>query len=200
MRRHRALLSTILLTWLACAVPAVAQLKVGTVDVNRAIKEHPRTKDAEAKINEARTAAKKEFDERAESYKRTLEEVDKLSSQLEAPALGAEGKAAKAKERDAKIAALRTMEREINEFRATREQQLQQQVLRMRESIVQEITDAVMERVKANNMDLVLDKSGATANGLSAILFSRDSADFTAEVIASLHRSQPKATATPAKP
>ena len=48
------------------------------------------------------------------------------------------------------------MEREINEFRQTREQQLQQQAMRMREGIVKEITDIVMERVKTNGMDLGL--------------------------------------------
>ena len=35
------------------------------------------------------------------------------------------------------------MEREINEFRQTRERQLQEQALRMREGIVKEITDVV---------------------------------------------------------
>ena len=59
-----------------------------------------------------------------------------------------------AKDRDEKIANIKTMEREINEFRQTREQQLQQQAMRMREGIVKEITDIVLERVKTNGMDL----------------------------------------------
>ena len=41
------------------------------------------------------------------------------------------------------------MEREINDFRQTREQQLQQQMLRLREGIVKEIADVVMERGKS---------------------------------------------------
>ena len=56
------------------------------------------------------------------------------------------------------------MEREINEFRQTRERQLQQQAMRMREGIVKEITDIIMERVKTNGMDLVFDKSGLSMN------------------------------------
>ena len=40
------------------------------------------------------------------------------------------------------------MEREINEFRQTREKQLQEQAVRMRDGIVKEITDVVMEKVK----------------------------------------------------
>jgi Skp family chaperone for outer membrane proteins len=53
-------------------IAAFAQgtLKVGTVDMQRAFKEYSRTKDAEAKINDAKNAAKKEYDDRAESYRR----------------------------------------------------------------------------------------------------------------------------------
>lgn len=174
---------------------AQAQLKVGTVDINRLIKEHAKTKEAETKLNEAKNAAKREFDERADAYKKALDEINRLGAQLDAPALSAEAKTAKARERDDKIAAIKTMEREINEFRASREQQLQQQVMRFRGTIVKEITDAVMERVKANNMDLVFDKSGASANGFSPVLFSRADADFTAEVIAAVQKSSETAAA-----
>ena len=38
---------------------AQGSLKIGTVDMSRAFKEYNKTKDAEAKINEAKNAAKK---------------------------------------------------------------------------------------------------------------------------------------------
>ena len=149
-------------------------LKVGTVDMNRAFKEYNKTKDAEKKINEAKDAAKKEYDDRAESYKKALEEINKLSQQLEAPALSADAKTQKAKERDEKIANIKNMEREINEFRQTRERQLQEQAMRMREGIVKEITDIIMERVKTAQLDLVFDKSGLSMNGVPvAPVFAR---------------------------
>jgi outer membrane protein len=172
----------------ALASPAVAEVNVGTVDMNRVFKEYSKTKQAEAKLNEAKSAAKNEYDVRAEAYKKALEEINKLTSQLDAPALSADAKAQKIKERDEKIANIRSMEREINEFRQTREQELQQQMQRMREGILKEITDIVMEHVKARNLDLVFDKSGASLNGFSPLLFSRDRRDFTAEVIASLNK------------
>jgi len=60
--------------------------------------------------------------------------------------------------------------------------------MRMRESIVQEITEIVLERVKANGMDLVFDKSGQSTNYVPIVLYSRDSADFTAEIITALNK------------
>jgi outer membrane protein len=174
----------------AFPVVAFAQgaLKIGTVDMQRAFKECNKTKDAEAKINDAKNAAKKEYDDRAESYKKALDEINTLNKQLDAPALSADAKAQKAKERDDKIANIKNMEREINEFRQTRERQLQEQAMRMREGIVKEITDIVMEKVKANNMDLVFDRSGMSLNGVPVLMFSHDNVDFTSDIIAVLNK------------
>src|ERR1051326_3820590 len=193
------------------AARAQGTLKIGTVDMNRTFREYNKTKDAEAKINDAKNQAKKEYDERADAYKKALDDVNNLNKQLEAPALSADAKAAKAKERDDKIANIKNMEREITEFRQTRERQLQEQALRMREGIVKEITDVVMERVKSNNLDLVFDKSGNSLNGVPVLMYSRDSVDFTNDVIAALNKpgrpssvntnlSPAAASATPKKP
>ncbi|HYJ03729.1 MAG TPA: OmpH family outer membrane protein [Chthoniobacterales bacterium] len=176
------------------AVDTRAQTKICTVDMERVLKEYSKTKEAETRLNEAKNAAKKEYDDRADAYKKALEEINKLNAQLDSPVLTADAKASKAKERDEKIANLKNMEREITEFRQTREQQLQQQLLRMRENLLKEITDVVMEQVKSRNMDLVFDKSGASLNRFSPILFSPDAMDFTAEVITEVNK---KANAAP---
>ncbi len=185
----KKLLTLALLASLALPVATFAQgMKVGTVDMNRAFKEYEKTKDAEKKINEAKDAAKKEYDERAEGYKKALDEINKLNQQLEAPALSADAKSAKAKERDDKISKIKTMEQEINEFRQTRERQLQEQALRMREGIVKEISDIVMDRVKANGLDLVFDKSGMSLNGVPLLMYSKDDMEFTNDIIAVLNK------------
>ncbi len=187
----KKILFATLLASLALPVVGFAQgtMKVGTVDMNQAFKDYNKTKDAEKKINEAKDAAKKEYDERAENYKKALDEINKLNQQLEAPALSADAKTSKAKERDDKIANIKNMEREINEFRQTRERQLQEQALRMREGIVKEITDVVMERVKSQNLDMVFDRSGMSLNGVPLLLFARENMDFTPDVITALNKS-----------
>ena len=193
------LLSVTLALFLVLPIAARAQgnLKIGTVDMNRTFREYTKTKDAETKINDAKNQAKKEYDERADTYKKALDDINNLNKQLDAPALSADAKTQKAKERDEKIANIKNMEREINEFRQTREQQLQQQAMRMRVSIVKEITDLVLERVKSNGMDLVFDKSGQSTNYVPVVLYSKDSADFTTDIIAALNK---KTASMPEKP
>jgi outer membrane protein len=177
---------------LTLAFPTVAlaqgSLKVGTVDVRRAFDEYNKKKDADAKLNDAKNAAQKEFTDRADAYKKVLDEINNLNKQLESPALSAEKKTQIAKERDDKIANIKNMEREINEFRQTRERQLQEQAMRMREGIVKEITDVVMEKVKAKNLDLVFDKSGMSINGVPVVMYAPDNDDFTNEVVTALNK------------
>src|ERR1700726_1053914 len=196
----KKLLSIALVSLLALPLAAFAQgtLKIGTVDMQRAFKEYTKTKDAEAKINEAKNAAKKEYDDRADSYKKALDEINNLNKQLDAPALSADAKTQKAKERDDKIANIKNMEREITEFRQTRERQLQEQALRMREGIVKEITDVVMDKVKTNHFDLVFDKSGNSLNAVPLLMYAPDSIDFTNDIIAVLNKPGPASSLTTA--
>src|SRR4051812_47040945 len=93
------------------ALFAQGTLKVGTVDMQRAFKEYTKTKDAESKVNDAKNAAKKEFDDRTDGYKKALEEINKLNQQLDSPALAAAKKEQMAKERDEKIANIKSLER-----------------------------------------------------------------------------------------
>ena len=191
-------LSTILALTLVFPIAALAQgtMKIGTVDMQRAFKEYNKTKEAEVKINDAKNAAKKEYDDRAESYKKALDEINNLNKQLESAALSADKKGQTAKERDDKIANIKNMEREISDFRQTRERQLQEQLMRVREGIVKEITDVVMEKVKANRFDLVFDKSGMSINGVPFMLYAPENVDFTNDIIAVLNKPGRAASST----
>jgi len=197
MKKSLSILSGLMLAF-PVAVFAQGTLKIGTVDMQRAFKEYTKTKEAEAKINDAKNAARKEYDDRAEDYKKALDEINNLNKQLESPALSADRKTQTAKDRDDKIAKIKNMEREISDFRQTRERQLQEQLMRMREGIVKEITDVVMEKVKANNFDLVFDKSGMSINGVPVLMYSHDNIDFTNDVITVLNKPG-RATASTAK-
>jgi outer membrane protein len=183
-------LSIVSVLMLAIPIAALAQgtAKIGTVDMQKAFKEYNKTKEAEVKINDAKNAAKKEYDDRAEAYKKALDEINNLNKQLESTALSADKKTGMAKDRDDKIANIKSMEREISDFRQTRERQLQEQLMRMREGIVKEITDVVMEKVKAKSLDFVLDKSGVSINGVPVVMYAPDNVDFTNEIIDTLNK------------
>ncbi len=180
------------------AAPAQAQFKVGVVDMNKVFADYYKTKDAEARINEARAAAKKEMDDRLEARNKILEDINALNRDMEKKELSAAARDEKGKQRDDKIAEVRNLEREITEFKNTRERQLQEQAVRMRNGIVEEIMKVVNDKVKAQNFDLVFDRSGQSMNGVSVVLYSKDNMDFTQDVVTDLNKTKPAAGTAPA--
>ena len=182
---------------------ASAQTKVGTVDMKKVFENYYKTKDAEQHINEDRNAAKKELEDRMDTYKKLTDEVKKLNDEIQNPALSKEAKDSKSKQRDEKSAEIKTMQREIQEFQQTREKQLEEQSVRMRSGIVDEIQKVISERVKSEQFDLVFDSSGPSLNGVPVVLYSKPSYDFTPDVITALNKNRPKeepAAETPATP
>jgi outer membrane protein len=183
---------------------AQSMVKVGSVDMKKVFEQYYKTKDAEQRINEARNAAKKELEERMETYQKGVAEVKKLNEEIESPALSREAKETKSKTRDEKVGELKNMEREIQDFRTTREKQLQEQSGRMRQGIVDDITKIVNEKVKADNYDLVFDKSGMSLNGVPVVMWAKEAYDFTDVVVTGLNKNKgkeepaPAAAATPA--
>jgi outer membrane protein len=179
------------------AAPASAQssLKVGTVDMKKVFDNYYKTKDAESKINEARNAAKKELEDRMDIAKKSLEEVKKLDEEISKPELSKELKDQKSKIRSDKATELQNMDREIREFQSSREKQLQEQSMRMRAGIVDDISKVVNDRVKAENYNLVFDKSGPSLNGVPIVLYAMDGYDFTDAVIKALNANRSSAEA-----
>lgn len=174
------------------ATTATAQVKVGIVDMNKVFTSYYKTKDAEVRLNEARSQAKTDLDARLETLKAGMETINKLEADTKKPELAADKKEAAIKQRDEKVAEVRNLDREIGEFRQTRERQLQDQFMRMRGDIVQDILKVVEARVKAEGFDLVLDKSGQGISQVPVVLFSAPSMDFSDSVSSELNKNTPK--------
>jgi len=192
------LLSTAIVATLTLgfATSVHAEMKVGTLDMNNVFTQYHRTKDAESKLNEARAAAKKELDDRLETLKKAMDEINKISADIEKPELSKDAKEKAAKSRDEKVAEARNLDREIAEFRGTRERQLQEQFMRMRKDIVDDIMKVVTTKVQEAQYDLVFDKSGMSIGQIPVIVYSKESMDFSKDIIDTLN----KGVAKPAEP
>src|SRR6202047_2957935 len=179
---------------LGLASQAQAQMKVGTIDMQKIFTAYYKTHDAEDKLKEAQKAYKDELDQRMDEYKKNLDVINKLNEEMNKPELSGASKDQKAQERDSKISETKGLEKEISDFRQTREKQIQDQLKRMRDGIVEEIMKVVNDQVKAANYDLVFDRSGFSANNIvPVLLYSRDSYDFSDSVISKLNSSRPAA-------
>ena len=196
MKKH--LILTLVAAVLSSAAASAQNIKVGTVDMKKVFESYYKTKEAEAKINESRNSAKKDLEDRMDGAKKVLDEVKKIDEELQKPELSKESKEQKAKLRSEKATDLQGMDKEIREFQQQREKQLQEQSVRMRAGIVDDINKVVSDRVKAESYDIVLDKSGPSLNGVPIVLFSRDTYEFTDAVVTALNKNKGKeATSEP---
>ena len=178
------------------ATPAFAQMKVGIVDMNKVFTSYYKTKEAETRLNDARAQAKTDLDSRLETLKSNMEAINKLEADTKKPELTADKREAAIKQRDEKINQVRNLDREIGEFRQTRERQLQEQFMRMRGDIVQDIMKVVDTKVKADGYDLVLDSSGLGVSQVKVVLYAAPSMDFSDSIITELNKNAPKKAAT----
>ena len=170
---------------------ALAQMKVGIVDMNKVFTSYYKTKDAEARLNDARAQAKTDLDGRLETLKSNMEAINKLEADAKKPELTPDKQQAAIRTRDEKINEVRNLDREIGEFRQTRERQLQEQFMRMRGDIVQDIMKIVDAKVKAEGFELVFDKSGQGISQVPVVLYSAASMDFSDSVITELNKNAP---------
>jgi len=176
----------------AAPASAQAQFKVGTIDMKQVFDSYYKTKDAEAKINEARAQAQKELAERLDTFNKAQEQARKLNDEAGKAELSEKAKAEKVKGLNEKLQELGVMQREVQEFQQTRERQLSEQSVRSRNVLVEEINKIVSDVVKTNNYDLVFDKSGQSLNAVNLLVHSKDSFDFTADVLSKLNADQKK--------
>lgn len=181
----------ILAMMVAGAGMANAQVKIGTVDMNRVFSDYYKTKEAQAKYSEAEKAANDDLNARVETLKKSMQEISQANSDLQKQNLSKEDQEAKRKELQPKIDAARTLDREIADFRSAKQKALQDQFLRMRKDIVDDIMKTVNDIVKTKGFDLVFDKSGLSAGAVPVVLFSRDDLDFSADVTAALNKNAP---------
>jgi outer membrane protein len=179
---------------------AKAELKIGTIDMAKVLAGYYKTQEAQQKLEEAQRSAQDELNQRMDTYKKNLDTINKLNEELNKPDLSGASKDQKAQERDAKIAETNGLEREITDFRSTRQKQLQDEKTHMVSALVEEIMKVVTDQVKAQNYDLVFDKSGqSVALGVPVLVFARADVDFSDVVIAKLNANRPAASPS-AKP
>ena len=188
----RTTLITLLLTFGGAGL-AHAQIKFGTVDMNRIFSEYYKTKDAQTKYHDAEDAANKDLNNRVDTLKKNLQEISQINTDLEKTDLPKDEADAKKKDRDQKVAAARELDHQISDYRSTKQKGLQDQFLRMRKDIVDDIMKQVTSLVKAKSYDIVFDKSGLSAGAVPVVLYARDDFDFSQDVIDALNKDAPSA-------
>ncbi len=177
MQRYRTAVTTaLLLATGASAWPALAQTRVGYVDIQRAILETDEGKAAKARL-------KKEFDKRQKELDRLQADLKARKDELDKQAMTMDPKKRQAKEAELQQKLLELQQRfvQLQGELSQQEKQLTERILARMEGVLREIAEA-------NEFDMVLEK-GAT------VLYAKESLDLTGELIRKYNLKYGKKTA-----
>lgn len=155
-----------LATLIACAGSnaAIAEVKIGTVDVSRIVNDSPEA-----------VAKKKELDTFSEETKKKLEakgkELQELKTKLENSKVAADSKEAEN---------FRNQVRDFERMRGDAKADLEKRYLKVNKELTDKVYAQIEKFAKANSYDLIIDKSDRYRG---PILFGATSADVTEQVL-----------------
>jgi Skp family chaperone for outer membrane proteins len=176
---------------------ASADLKVATIDLAKAFDAFYKTKEAAQHLKEKQDEAQKEIQDKVADYQRIGDDVQKLDQESKDPTLSVEARNEKAKARDQRGADLQAAQRQIEEFKTERSNELKDEYIRRRKEVVDEITKVITDYSGPQGYDLVIDKSSASAaSGVPIILYNSNKLpDITDDIIKQLNAGAPATTA-----
>ncbi len=165
--------------------------RIVTIDLNRVFNEYYKTPVASAKLKDTAEQYNKEHEELMGNYRKLVDELNKLREDQDKPEYTAEVREQKKKAVNDKLTETQKAQRDIEEFRATHRQMLDQQTQRMRQGILKEVRDIIQKESRDAGYSLVFDKSGNTANGEPSIIFSQEALDITDDILKILNKNKP---------
>jgi outer membrane protein len=173
---------------------ARAQTQAGrmvTVDLNKIFNEYYKTPIASAKLKETAEQYNKEHDEMLAQYRKQVDELNKLRDEQDKSEYSAEVREQKKKAFQEKIAETQKAQRDIEDYRTSHRQILDQQTQRMRQGILKEVNDVITKEARDQGFLFVFDKSGNTLNGVPGIIYAQEGLDITDDIIKVLNKNRP---------
>ena len=156
------MLRTTILTFLLLAVlsvPALAQTKIATVDMEKLFKGYWKTKQAEVALNKRVTDLQKEIKDMADGLDKAQADYNQLLDQANDQALSAEERGKRKEAAADKLKEMNNSKGAIDQFKRQAQSQVLDQRQRMTANLLSEIQKAVGDKAKAGSYTLVVNSA-----------------------------------------
>ena len=190
--------SILILTSAFLTSAPAADLKFAVVDMSKAFSEFQKTQEAADKFKGNVEKAQKEMNDRWAVYKGLMDTMQKLKKEISDPISSPDVRNKKAGEFEEKAREARALEQEITEAQNRRTNQLKQEDVEIRRDLYAEIVAVVRDHAKAQGFAFVFDKTGASLSTVPVLLYYKDAADITDQVIVELNKKRDAAPAADA--
>lgn len=160
------------------------------IDLERVFNEFYKTQLAKSKVDVQQQDIDAERQIMVDEMNLLSAEVDTLKKEARDITLEEEVRDGKRLLYEERLLELRTKQKEIEEFVGRRQQQLQIQVSRMSQTIMDEIREAVVEYARQEGFQAVIDSSSRRA-AVGVFIYTHPDVDITASVLTMLNSRRP---------
>jgi Skp family chaperone for outer membrane proteins len=169
---------------------AVAADRIVFIDLEKVFNEFYKTQLAKSKVEVQQKDIDAERQIMVDEMTALSTETDALKKEARDMTLADEIRDSKRMLYEEKLLELRTKQKEIEEFASRRQQQLQLQVSRMSQTIMDEIRQTVVEYAKKEGFMAVIDNSSRRA-AIGVFIYTHPDVEITDAILASLNSKRP---------
>jgi outer membrane protein len=171
--------------------PALAQVKIATVDVNKLFKNYYKTKLANAALQERQDDLQKDYTSMATDLKKHSDQYEQVLESADDSAVSDDERARRKQSAADQLKQLQDSRAAIEQFQRQAQLTLRDQDQRMRDNIMVDIKKAVADKAKAAGDTMVVDSGALTMAGTPTVIYTTGDNDLTDAVLKQLNVSAP---------
>lgn len=149
---------------------AVAETRIGTVDMQKLFDGYWRRKQAEAALKDLSTDLEKQYRNLRDDYKKGSEAYQKLRDDANDQAVSPEEREKRKKLAEEKLKDLKDSEETMRQYEIQARTRIEEQKRRMRDKVMEDIRAAINAKAKSAGYTLILDISAKGANSTMELL------------------------------
>ncbi len=173
---------------------AMAQGKIGTIDLRKVFDGYWKTKQADSGLKERAADMEKEHKNMIEDLKRAEEDYRGILSSANDQAVSEEERDRRKKSAEDKLRYMEKQRETIGQYERQARTTLDEQRRRMRENILGEIRTVVNGKAKAGSFTMILDTAAESINNTPVVIYTTGENDVTEDVLKELNATAPAGT------
>jgi outer membrane protein len=170
---------------------AMAQNRIGTVDLRKVFDGYWKKRQAEAALKERQTDMEKEDRNMVDDYKKVKDDYQTLLASANDQAVSTEERDKRKNSAEEKLRRMKEMEETIAQYERQARTTIGEQSQRMRSNILSEIRNVVNAKAKAGGFFLVIDTAAESINSTPVFLYTNGENDITEGVLQQLNATAP---------
>jgi len=176
------------------AAPAVAQNKIGTIDLRKVFDDYYKTKAADSLLKDLAADLEKERKSYMDQYKKLTDDYKKALDDANNQAVSTDEREKRKKAAEGKLLEIKELESTITQFDNTSRSSLEDRQKQARDKILVEIRNVINAKAKTAGYIMVIDSAAETINRTPVLLYATGDNDITTNVLAQLNATAPPGT------